>query len=181
MPNKAQSPRSNLKLFMFYVGGDCANSNIELHDVRFVVGPTAKSCYDDLRHQWWGEKSSLHIDCWLEVTQVDGYNVTLSSVSSGAAHNLYFLNLGGYEDNSLEEMHRNVLFVEESSRHAIRRAIGSVKHWRVPHKDALLRVEKAISISAGLKEQGVYVHLTKALEKCLPKYNIGYIRLGKRS
>jgi hypothetical protein len=27
-----------MKLFMFYVGGDCGNSNIELHDVRFSAG-----------------------------------------------------------------------------------------------------------------------------------------------
>ena len=39
------------KLFMFYVGGDCGNSNIELHDVRFSLGTYPRDCYDDLREQ----------------------------------------------------------------------------------------------------------------------------------
>ena len=26
-----------MKLFMFYVGGDCGNANVELHDVRFSI------------------------------------------------------------------------------------------------------------------------------------------------
>ncbi|KQS85010.1 MULTISPECIES: hypothetical protein [unclassified Rhizobium] len=30
-----------MKLFMFYIGGNCANSNIESHDVRFSIGETA--------------------------------------------------------------------------------------------------------------------------------------------
>ena len=40
-----------MKLFMFYVGGDCGNANVELHDVRFSVGETAEDCFDDLRRQ----------------------------------------------------------------------------------------------------------------------------------
>ncbi|WP_348539988.1 DUF1543 domain-containing protein [Rhizobium sp. rho-13.1] len=53
-----------MKLFMFYIGGDCGNSNIELHDVRFSIGETAEDCRDDLRNQWWGDPKSLHLDCW---------------------------------------------------------------------------------------------------------------------
>ncbi|MFX7155938.1 DUF1543 domain-containing protein, partial [Acinetobacter baumannii] len=79
MPGQPFLGRTVIKLFMFYVGGDCGNSNIELHDVRFSVGETAKDCYDDLRAQWWGTKESLHIDSWSEIDQVDGYAVTLSA------------------------------------------------------------------------------------------------------
>ncbi len=62
-----------MKLFMFYVGGNCGNSNVELHDVRFSVGETPQDCYADLRRQWWGDAKSLHLDCWGEVEQADGY------------------------------------------------------------------------------------------------------------
>jgi hypothetical protein len=34
-----------MKLFMFCVGGNCGNSNVELHDVRFWVGETPQDCY----------------------------------------------------------------------------------------------------------------------------------------
>ena len=66
-----------MKLFMFYIGGDCGNSNIELHDIRFSVGETAEDCRDDLRRHWWGEPKSLHLDCWGEVEQADGFDVSL--------------------------------------------------------------------------------------------------------
>jgi hypothetical protein len=45
---------------MFYVGGNCGNSIIELHDVRFSVGNAPEDCHDDLRRQWWGDPTSLH-------------------------------------------------------------------------------------------------------------------------
>src|SRR6202000_32331 len=67
-----------VKLFMFYIGGNCGNSNIELHDVRFSIGESPEDCYDDLRRQWWGEPKSLHLDCWGIVEQADGYDVTLT-------------------------------------------------------------------------------------------------------
>ena len=64
---------------MFYIGGDCGNSNIELHDIRFSVGNRAEDCYDDLRRQWWGDPESLHLDCWGPVEQVDGFDVSLTT------------------------------------------------------------------------------------------------------
>ena len=60
-----------MKLFMFYVGGDCGNSNVELHDVRFSIGNAPEDCYEDLRQQWWGTPESLHLDCWGPVEQAD--------------------------------------------------------------------------------------------------------------
>ncbi len=41
-----------MNLFMFYIGGNCANSNIESHDVRFSIGETAEDSREDLRRQW---------------------------------------------------------------------------------------------------------------------------------
>jgi hypothetical protein len=37
-----------MKLFMFYIGGNCGTSNVELHDVRFCVGATPEDCYADI-------------------------------------------------------------------------------------------------------------------------------------
>jgi hypothetical protein len=70
-----------MKLFMFYVGGNCGNSNVELHDVRFAIGQTPEDCFEDLRRQWWGEPKSLHLDCWGAVEQADGYDIELSTRS----------------------------------------------------------------------------------------------------
>ena len=67
-----------MKLFMFYVGGNCGNSNVELHDVRFSIGETQEDCHEDLRKQWWGNPESLHLDCWGAVEQADGFDVALT-------------------------------------------------------------------------------------------------------
>jgi hypothetical protein len=86
-----------MKLFMFYVGGDCGNSNVELHDVRFSIGSAPEDCYEDLRRQWWGTPTSLHLDCWGPVEQADGFDVTLTAEPLGEqAFRLFFVNLGGY-------------------------------------------------------------------------------------
>ena len=85
-----------MKLFMFYVGGDCGNSNVELHDVRFSVGETPEECRDDLRRQWWGEPESLHLDCWGEVEQADGHDIAITRAApDDSADKLFFVNLGG--------------------------------------------------------------------------------------
>ena len=105
-----------MKLFMFYVGGDCGNSNIELHDVRFSAGETPEACHEDLRRQWWGTPKSLHLDCWGAVEQADGYDITLSPARTEQSEmKLFFLNLGGYDPDNFEELHRNVLLVATHS------------------------------------------------------------------
>lgn len=43
-----------MNLFMVYVGGYTASSNIELHDMRFVIGETIESCYPQLLQEWGG-------------------------------------------------------------------------------------------------------------------------------
>src|ERR1700761_7965099 len=107
-----------MKLFMFYIGGDCGNSNIELHDIRFSVGSRAEDCFDDLRRQWWGDPASLHLDCWGAVEQADGHDIALSAEpGADAVKKLFFVNLGGYAPSEFTELHRNVLIVaaDESS------------------------------------------------------------------
>jgi hypothetical protein len=79
-----------MKLFMFYVGGDCGNSNVELHDVRFSIGRAPEDCFEDLRRQWWGEPRSLHLDCWGAVEQADGYDVELSTEAPAETQNKLF-------------------------------------------------------------------------------------------
>jgi hypothetical protein len=100
-----------MKLFMFYVGGNCGNSNVELHDVRFAIGQTPEDCFEDLRRQWWGEPKSLHLDCWGAVEQADGYDIELFRSPEGEQQKLFFVNLGGYDPSEFTELHRNVLII----------------------------------------------------------------------
>src|ERR1700753_3610294 len=116
-----------MKLFMFYVGGNYGNSNVELHDVRFSIGETAEDCFDDLRRQWWGDPDSLHLDCWGEVTQADGFDVALTKQAPGASSDsLFFVNLGGYDPAEFSELHKNILLVAPDAKAAKAKALAGV-------------------------------------------------------
>jgi hypothetical protein len=152
-----------------------------LHDVRFSLGATPQACYDDLRAQWWGRPDSLHIDSWTEISQVDGYDISLSHDPSTGAEKLFFLNLGGYTSQDFEEVHKNILVVATSQRTAIQRAVQAQTHWTLPHKDSLVNVEKAISLSEELQEKGLSVHLKEAVELKPQKFISKYIRLNLKA
>jgi hypothetical protein len=151
---------------MFYVGGDCGNSNIELHDVRFSIGNTPEDCYEDLRQQWWGTPESLHLDCWGAVEQADGFDVTLTVEPSGdQAVRLFFVNLGGYNPLNFAELHKNVLIVAPDAVSAKQKAMAQTNGWSQPHKDRLFEVEKAVDLTALLRGCGRFIDLTPAAIK----------------
>lgn len=168
-----------MKLFMFYVGGNCENSNIELHDVRFSVGETAEACHDDLRQQWWGDPKSLHLDCWGAVEQADGYDVALSPVSaSTSGMKLFFLNLGGYDLAHFGELHQNVLVVATDAKSAIARALKDVRRWSVPHRDRVFEVENSININELMRGRGYCLTLTLATAVQPFRFVCRYLRLS---
>lgn len=157
-----------MKLFMFYIGGNCRNSNVELHDVRFSVGEHAEDCYDDLRKQWWGDPDSLHLDCWGAVEQADGHDISLTADEpdtdgpNSGADRLFFVNLGGYDRSEFTELHKNVLIVATDAKAAKARALAQVENWMAPHKDKLFEVEKAVDVTASLQASGFFLRLSKA-------------------
>jgi hypothetical protein len=152
-----------MKLFMFYVGGSCGNSNVELHDVRFSMGETAEHCHDDLRRQWWGDPASLHLDCWGEVNQADGYDVMLTTEAPrDGVNKLFFVNLGGYDAREFSELHKNLLLVAPDAKAAKAKALLQIQGWSEPHKDKLFEVEAAVDITASMRRYGYFLELTTA-------------------
>lgn len=152
-----------MKLFMFYVGGNCGNSNVELHDVRFSIGETPEDCHADLRHQWWGDADSLHLDCWGAVEQADGFDIALTTDKpTENADRLFFVNLGGYDPAEFSELHKNVLLVTRDADTAKAKAKAQIQHWSAPHRDKLFDVEKAVDVTALMQRYGCSLKLTKA-------------------
>lgn len=169
-----------MKLFMFYVGGDCGNSNVELHDVRFSIGETPEDCRDDLRRQWWGDPKSLHLDCWGEVEQADGYDIALSSgTSSETPERLFFVNLGGYDLTEFAELHKNVLLVAPSAKSATSKALAQIRKWSLPHRDNLFEVEKAVDVTAMMDQYGLTLTLTKATTEKPFRFECDYVPIGR--
>ncbi|MEO6842457.1 MAG: DUF1543 domain-containing protein [Bradyrhizobium sp.] len=155
-----------MKLFMFYVGGNCGNSNVELHDVRFSIGETPEDCHADLRRQWWGDADSLHLDCWGAVEQADGFDITLTTdAPRDGGEKLFFVNLGGYDPAEFSELHRNVLLVTRDATIAKQRAKAQIRHWSSPHRDSLFEVEKAVDVTSLMQRYGYSLQLTKAMNE----------------
>lgn len=165
---------------MFYVGGDCGNSNVELHDVRFSIGEKPEDCFADLRRQWWGEPTSLHLDCWGAVEQADGHDVRLSTEpSDNAQGKLFFINLGGYDPTLFTELHKNVLIVAADAKAAKTKAKAEIKHWQMPHQDQLFEVDKAVDIGSQLQQRGYHLVLQPATRVQPFKFQCDYLPIGQ--
>ncbi len=125
-----QNQVHQLKLFLVVLGGRKKGCNIELHDVRWVVGSCIENTFSSLRNDWIGDIRGLHIDSYFVVDYVDGYCINLIpqstndlilnhdylyNKSQASRPFLWFVNLGGYYPNDLQEHHQFCLLVAESS------------------------------------------------------------------
>ena len=174
---------------MFYVGGNCRNSNVELHDVRFSIGETPEDCHADLREQWWGDPESLHLDCWGAVEQADGFDIVLTKdAPQEGTDKLFFVNLGGYNACEFTELHRNVLLVAPDAKAAKAKALSQIGSWSLPHKDKLFesresdrchRATTGLRISpapdAGDRREAVQIRLRLSADRV--KRRMTYLRI----
>ena len=67
----------NIFLYLVVLGGRARKANVELHDVRWVVGSKIEDTYDTLRKQWFGSPKGLHIDSYKRIKYIDGYKINL--------------------------------------------------------------------------------------------------------
>ena len=99
------------------LGGRAEKANIELHDVRWVVGSKIEDTYDTLRNGWFGSSKGLHIDSYKRIQYIDGYKINLINSEKDkidkkkfveknkAKKKLWFVNIGGYDPTSMQEKH----------------------------------------------------------------------------
>ena len=70
----------NIFLYLVVLGGRAEKANIELHDVRWVVGSKIEDSFDTLRKDWFGSSKGLHIDSYKKIKYIDGYRITLKNI-----------------------------------------------------------------------------------------------------
>ena len=107
----------NKFLFLVVLGGRSTKANIEIHDVRWVVGSKIEDTFDALKKDWFGSPKGLHIDSYKKIICVDGYKVNLINFEKDkkekrqlvrnkkAQKYLWFVNIGGYIPTSMQEQH----------------------------------------------------------------------------
>ncbi len=165
-----------MKLFAIYIGGEHPGAHIEVHDVRFVVAPSIRETYDQLRAEWWGTPGTLHVDCWAEISHVDGYAVSLRPEPSRAREKLYFVNLGGYAPNEFAEQHRNLFVVATSVTEAKAQAMASIADWKDAHRDDFYEAELAFALDTRIGDR-LHIHLTASDDAAPPRFTCRYTPL----
>ena len=144
-------------LFLVVLGGRAKKANVELHDVRWVVGSRIEDTFDVLRNDWFGNSEGLHIDSYKKIKHVDGYKINLKNIENrkfknkkflngnSFKNNLWFVNIGGYDPNSMQEKHEFGLVVASSKLEA--KNIAKSK-WllgcKKKHKDDIASLKKLI-------------------------------------
>ena len=145
-------------LFLVVLGGRTTKANIELHDVRWVIGSKIEDTFDQLKRDWFGIIEGLHIDSYKKIKYLDGYKINLKSIQSkkikknnsligtSLKKNLWFVNLGGYNPTSMQEQHEFGLVIASSSSEA--KNIAKSK-WLIgfkkKHKDDISPINKLVT------------------------------------
>ncbi len=145
-------------LFLVVLGGRADKANIELHDVRWVVGSKIEDTFNVLRKNWFGSIDGLHIDSYKKIEYIDGYKICLKNFEKNKTKNkqsldqinpkknLWFVNIGGYDPSSMQEKHEFGLFVASSSLEAKNIAKSKLLNGcRKKHKDDIASLKMLIS------------------------------------
>ncbi|MDO7744990.1 MAG: DUF1543 domain-containing protein [Pedobacter sp.] len=126
LPQTVQMP----KLFMLLLGSKAPKRNVEQHDYFFGIANSLKELVPQIKAFWPEAGNSIHIDGWREVNRVDDYEISVMLKSNEGAgvttdgftpvdKKLFFINLGGYQANKLEEQHYVILTVQDDRSQAV--------------------------------------------------------------
>jgi len=183
----------NLSLFIVVLGGRSLKSNIEIHDVRWVIGQSIEDTFPELRRQWLGKKNGLHIDSYKCIKYVDGYQITVSKSNKDNSINreikdesLWFINLGGYNPKKMYEEHEFTLVVAKKASDAKKKAKKDWKsNFKSKHNDDCSEIknfEQVDNIHCIKKIKNWEIKLIydpeEKSEKLIPDW-YGYMRIDK--
>ena len=186
-------------LFLVVVGGRSPKANIELHDVRWVIGSKIEDTFDQLRNDWFGSDNGLHIDSYKKIDSIDGYKINLINKESREPQNkiskkgrisnkkLWFVNIGGYDPNSMQEKHEFGFVVASSSLEAKNKAkLKWLIDCKKKHKDDISVVKSFTDVddcevikNIGNWEIELIRNDNHVEEKNIPDW-FGYMRIDKK-
>ncbi|MET3114976.1 LysM repeat protein [Pedobacter sp. CG_S7] len=182
------------KLFMLLLGSKAPNRNVEQHDFFFGIANTLKELVPLIKEFWPEAGSSIHIDGWREVNVIDGYriNVVLKEANDiPSLKKIFFINLGGYQYNKLEEQHYTILTVQEDQAQAVKKAKETVFFNSINIKDTHSHIDDKYGIdvddiykiedilSPGQKEKYHIQIFKSAGDMPEDQIHLGYFKLDK--
>lgn len=178
------------KLFAIYLGGRADRCNIELHDVVFAIGASIEDTYPQLGKKWFGNYNRYHIDSYIELKYVDGYEIQLVKKKSEKSepNKLFFVNFGAYEENLFGEVHQCAFYVGKEKAEAIQKAKKNLCINMIQtHCDDNLVVDDHVETAFGEFDlddlieidqvDGYHLTFTPLKENLVSKAVPGYIKL----
>ena len=146
------------KLFACYIGGKIANCNIEMHDTVFVVAKNTQEFIENVRQKVTAF-ASFHIDSWVVLQNVDGYEIILANTKQTTENKLFFVNLGSYLAGKFGENHFMHFCVAKNRPEAIEIAKKMVSpNEELVHGDNIYNLDDCIKLD---KIDDLYVNLEK--------------------
>ncbi len=137
------------KLFFFLVGCSLPNRYTEQHDVFFGIGRSVGDLVPALKN-FWPDAQNLHIDCWREVTNVNGYWIKVIPKNDvtefDSTLSLFFINMGGYKKGEFEEFHYKNIFVGQNQEDAIKLAKKTSFYKQFGFKGAVSHVDNKYGV-----------------------------------
>jgi hypothetical protein len=140
----------NPKLFMLMLGCRPEGRNTEQHDMFFGIGEQVRDLIPAIKAFWPEAKGNIHVDGWREVTQVDGYRISVVPKENAAAESgidkLFFLNLGGYKPGEFDEFHYKMLAVAPDQAGAVKQARQTAFYKHTGFKGATSHIDDKFGV-----------------------------------
>jgi len=179
-----------MNLFMILIGGKPDGRLTEQHDVFFGIANELKDLIPSMNSFWPEIEGKMHIDSWRKVTKVAHFRVEIIArealLEPVKPEKLFFVNLGGYKENDMEEYHYKQLVVAEDVAGATRAAKEAIfyKHHHSSHIDDKygVDVDDIYEIEDFLLpefKQKYALRITENQESAEDPLHVGYLKLSK--
>ncbi|WP_433896740.1 DUF1543 domain-containing protein [Sphingobacterium mizutaii] len=178
-----------MELFMVVVGGKPEGRFTEQHDVFFGIADELKELVPSMYEFWPALEGRMHIDSWRKVGKVDGYNIQIIEKSEQNPNNskrLYFVNLGGYKPNDMEEYHYKQLVVAANLAEATKIAKDTVfwKHHESSHIDDKYGIDvddiyEVVDLLNPTFKEKYYILIQEASNIPEDTLEVGYLKISK--
>jgi hypothetical protein len=180
------------KLYMVLVGCKPKGRYTEQHDVFFGIAESMPGIVPQLYTFWPEGADTMHVDAFRAVTQVDGYNITVVPKSENItnAMALFFINLGGYKPDEMDEFHYRMLVAAKDKGEAIQKSKQTAFYKHVQFGKAYSHVDDKYGVdvddvyaieevlSADLKRD-FKLKIEPATETKTDELHLGYFILKK--
>jgi hypothetical protein len=108
---------------MLLLGCKPPGRHTEQHDIFFGIAEKLKDLVPQINKFWPEAAGKIHIDAWREVTAVDGFRISIAERTEPNNDEdfprLFFINLGGYQQDVFDEFHFKIITVQKNKAAAL--------------------------------------------------------------